>query len=409
MMRPIDEIRADFPALARRENDVPVAYFDGPGGTQVPRQVAEAVTDYLFHHNANTHWSYATSAETDAALLAAREALGDYLGGDPAGVAFGANMTTLTYHVSRALGREWGPGDEVVVTELDHEANIAPWEALVRERGIVIKRVPLDPETGTLDLAAFERLVGARTRLVAVGAASNALGTINDLERILAIARSAGALTYVDAVHFAAHAKVEAEALGCDFIVCSPYKFHGPHVGALWGRPALIEELDVPRLDPAGNESPERLETGTLNHEGIVGAAAAVDWIASLAGGEQGSRAERLRAAFEGLHARGAELFARGWAALSEVEGVRLYGPPPGAARTPTLAFTVGHVDSEQVAARLSVEHAVFVSHGDFYAPRVVAALGLERIGLVRAGCACTTTEDEIDRLVEGVRVIAAG
>ena len=224
-------------------------------------------------------------------LAGAREALADLLGATPAEIAFGANMTTLTFHLGRALGRGWGAGDEIVVTELDHHANVAPWQALARERGVTLRSVPLVLATGELDWAALERLLSPRTRLVAIGAASNALGTINDVTRACALARAAGALTFVDAVHYAPHVLVDVRAIGCDFLACSAYKFYGPHVGILYGRRDRLEALDVPKLAPAPETAPERLETGTLNHEGIVGAGAAVEFLASLAGQVRGGHA----------------------------------------------------------------------------------------------------------------------
>ncbi|MGH7526558.1 MAG: aminotransferase class V-fold PLP-dependent enzyme, partial [Gemmatimonadales bacterium] len=230
-VRSVSEIRQQFPALDRRFGGRPIAYFDGPGGTQTPRAVVEAMTDYLYHHNANTHWLYPTSKETDAIIAWAREALADFLGATPAEIAFGANMTTLTFHLARALGRAWGPGDEIVITELDHHANVAPWRALERERGLAIRVVPVVAETGQLDWAALEKCIAARTKLLAIGAASNALGTITDVARAAAFARDAGALTFVDAVHYAPHELVDVRALGCDFLSCSAYKFYGPHLG----------------------------------------------------------------------------------------------------------------------------------------------------------------------------------
>jgi cysteine desulfurase family protein (TIGR01976 family) len=313
-------------------------------------------------------------------------------------------MTTLTFHVARALGRQWGPGDEVVVTELDHQANVAPWRALERERGVTVRLVPMHPDTGELDWKELERVLGRRSRLLAIGAASNALGTVSDVARARELARGVGALTFVDAVHYAPHRLVDVRALGCDFLACSAYKFYGPHVGILYGRKDRLRALDVPKLAPAPDTAPERIETGTLNHEGIAGVAAAVDFLAGLAG-EGGTRRERLAQALAGLHARGEALFRRGWTALAELPGVRLYGPPPGRPRTPTLAFTVEGSESEVVARELA-EAGVFVSNGDFYATTVVERLGQGRAGLVRAGCACYTTESEIDRLVDGVRAL---
>lgn len=399
-----DDVRARFPALERRHHGAAVAYFDGPGGTQVPRSVVDAVSDYLLHHNANTHWAYPTSIETDAALAAAREALADLLGGRPSEIAFGANMTTLTFHLARALGRRWAPGDELVVTELDHHANVDPWRDLARERGLTVRTVRFSPETGQLDLADLAAALGPRTRLLAIGAASNALGTINDVRRAADLAHAAGALVFVDAVHYAPHALVDVAALGADFLACSAYKFYGPHVGVLWGRQALVEELDAPRLAPAPAHAPERLETGTQNHEGIVGAAAAVDFLASLAGGP--TRRARLEAAFATLHARGEQLLARLWSGLREIPGVTVYGPPPREPRTPTIAFTMRGMPSEHVSRALA-DRAVFVSSGDFYATTAVARLGRAEDGLVRAGCACYTTPDEVERLIDGVGELA--
>jgi cysteine desulfurase family protein (TIGR01976 family) len=402
----VAQIREHFPALLRRESGESVAYFDGPGGTQVPAAVADAVRDYLLHHNANTHWAYPTSVETDAAIAAARAALADLLNAAPDEIAFGANMTTLTFHLARAVAASWGSGDEVVVTELDHHANVAPWHRAARERGAVVRTVPMDPSTGELNWAALERTLGPRTRLLAIGAASNALGTVTDVARARELAREAGALTFVDAVHYTPHELVDVRALGCDFLACSPYKFYGPHLGILYGRRDRLRTLDVPKLEPAPDAPPDRLETGTQNHEGIVGAAAAVDFLAGLAGGE-GSRRERLARSYAALHARGEALLRQLWDGLSRIEGVRLYGPPPGRPRTPTLSFTVRDVPSRGVAEQLTAS-GVFVSNGDFYATTVVERLGHARDGLVRAGCACYTTAEEVERLVEGVAAIAA-
>ncbi len=314
----VEVIRQSFPALARRHAGQPVAYFDGPGGTQVPQRVIDAVADYLAHHNANTHWAYPTSAETDAIIAAARGSLADFLHADPDEVAFGANMTTLTFHLARALGRRWGPGDEIVITELDHHANVGPWQAVARERGVTLKVVPFRPETGELDWEALGRAIGPKTRLVAIGAASNALGTITDVARAREMARGVGALVFVDAVHFAPHRLVDVRALGCDFLACSAYKFYGPHVGVLYGRRDRMKSLDVPKLEPAPETVPERLETGTLNHEGIAGAGAAVEWLASLA--EGGTRRERLARLYATQHEREVSLFcpAVGWARLDQ-------------------------------------------------------------------------------------------
>ncbi|HEX7051484.1 MAG TPA: cysteine desulfurase-like protein [Longimicrobiales bacterium] len=398
------EIRTHFPALARRHAGHAVAYFDGPGGTQVPRQVVDAMADYLFHHNANTHWEYPSSAETDTAVEAGRQALADLLGAAPDEIAFGPNMTTLTFHLARAIGRTLRHGDEVVVTELDHHANIAPWQALARERGVVLRMVRMRTESGTLDMDDLERQITPRTRVVAIGAASNALGTINDVRLATERAHAVGALAFVDAVHLAPHAPIDVRSIGCDFLACSAYKFYGPHIGVLYGRRDRIEALDVPRLLPAPDTAPERLETGTQNHEGIVGATAAVDFLASLADGP--TRRDRLATVLATLHARGTALVTRLWEGLAAIDRVQTFGPPPGVPRTSTIAFTIAGMPAADAARRLA-EHGLFLSHGDFYAATVVERLGLAPHGLVRAGCTCYTTEGEVDRLIEAVRIIA--
>jgi cysteine desulfurase family protein (TIGR01976 family) len=357
------------------------------------------VEDYLLNHNANTHWPYPTSVETDALLVASREALADLLGARPTEIAFGANMTTLTFHVARALGRGWGPEDTVVVTELDHHANVAPWHALERERGIKILSVPLSPETGQLNWPELERALDSRPRLLAIGGASNALGTVTDVRAAASLARAAGTLTFVDAVHLAPHEPIDVGLIGCDFLACSAYKFYGPHVGVLYASEGVLGTIDVPKLAPAPDTIPERLETGTLNHEGIVGAAAAVEYLASLSEGE--NRRECLSRTLTELGTRGRVLFRRLWDGLGEIGGVRLYGPDPESPRTPTVAFTVAGYPAEAVARSLADE-GVFVTSGDFYATTVVQRLGLP--GLVRAGCACYTTIEEVERLIAGVR-----
>lgn len=409
----LERIRAEFPALRRTEGGRPVAYLDGPGGTQVPRSVPAAMSEYLLGHNANTHWSFPTSVETDALLAQSRRAIADLLNADPDEIAFGANMTSLTFHLARALGRSLGPGDAVVVTELDHHANIDPWRALEVERSVSVLRVKMVPETGHLDWDDLGRcLSDHRSRVLAIGAASNALGTINDIGRAVAMARESEAMTFVDAVHYVPHQLVDVREWGCDFLACSAYKFYGPHVGILYGRRDRLARLNLPKLEPAPDTVPERLETGTQNHEGIVGAAAAVDFLASLAGdgddGAPASRRERLRRVFGVLHERGRALTARLWNSMSTVEGVRLLGPPPEAPRTPTVSFTLRDHPSADVSRRLA-ERSIFASHGNFYAATVARRLGVSEQGMVRIGCACYTTDEEIDRVVEGVKAIARG
>lgn len=399
-----EQIRAEFPALEREHNGFPVAYFDGPGGTQVPWQVAEAMVDYLYHHNANTHWEYPTSAETDAAIEVARIACAELINAEPTEIAFGANMTTLTFHLARALATTLHAGDELVVTELDHHANIAPWHRIATEHALKVRTVKLIPETGQLDWQGFEQAVNARTRVIAIGAASNALGTINDLPRAIKLGREVGAQIFVDAVHYAPHAMIDVKALDCDFLSMSAYKFYGPHIGILFGKKTLLESTDFPKLIPAPDAAPENVETGTQNQEGMVGAGATVDFLAELAAGA--GRRERLARTYDELHLRSSVLVKDLWAGLSQIRGVRLFGPKPTEPRTPTVSFVVDGVASSEVARRLAAK-GLFLSHGDFYAATVVERLGLGEEGLVRAGCACYTTNDEIERLVEAVNEIA--
>ena len=397
----IEEIRSHFPALKRQHEGHPVAYFDGPGGTQTAREVVEAISDYLINHNANTHWSYPTSAETDALLLGARETFADFFNCQPNEVSFGNNMSTITFHISRAIGRGLNPGDEIVVTELDHHANVDPWLEMAKDRGLTVRKVRLLAETGQLDWQDFESKVGEKTKVVAVGAASNALGTINDVRRAAQLAHQYGALVYVDAVHYAPHHVIDVQELECDLLACSAYKFYGPHVGVLYGRSELLESLDVPKLAPAPNEAPDRLETGTQNHEGICGAAAAVNMLASLGNGN--TRREKIVSAMNALHEEGTRLVSHLWEGLRAIEGVTVYGPDPDQPRTPTVSFTLRDVPAEDLTKYL-VKRGLFTSHGDFYAQTVVEKLGKAGQGLLRVGCSCYTTIEEIDRLLAGVR-----
>jgi cysteine desulfurase family protein (TIGR01976 family) len=391
-------IRSHFPALERVHNGKPAAYFDAPGGTQVPRAVAEAMSDYLFHHNANTHWMYPTSEETDAIILSARETLADFLGAAPNEIAFGANMTTLSFHLSRALGRMWSEGDEVIVTELDHHANVAPWRALEIDRGIVVRTARMHCDTAQIDYDHLEQLVSPHTKLIAVGAASNSLGTINDLKRVARVARAANALFFVDAVHLAPHALLDVKTIGCDFLACSAYKFYGPHIGILWGRFELLDTIPFPKLVPAPDAAPERVETGTQNHEGIAGAAAAVDFLASFGSGA--TRREKLAHFFAAAHAEGLLFTQALWDALSSMKRVRLYGPPPTAPRTPTISFTIEGLHADDVSRALAND-ALFASSGDFYAATVCERLNVD--ALLRVGCACYTMEEEVGRLISAV------
>ena len=400
----IEEIRSHFPALERVHNGQPVAYFDGPGGTQVPRSVVEAMNAYLFNHNANTHWGYPTSDETDALIEDSREAFADLFNAASDEVVFGQNMTSLTFHLSRALGRGFEACDEIIVTELDHHGNVDPWRALEKDRGVVIRVLPMDVESGELYPDELVGLLNDRTKLMAIGAASNALGTITDVAAACKIVRDAGVLSFVDAVHLAPHSLTDVKSIGCDFLACSAYKFYGPHIGILFGRKELLASIDFPKLRPAPDTSPDRVETGTQSHESIVGAAAAVNFIASL--GEGTTRREKLASAFGTMHDRDSALVQQLWDGLSKIDGVRVYGPPPNRPRTSLVSFTVGNIPSGDVSKHLA-DRGLFVSHGNFYAATVVEKLGLVDQGLVRVGCSVYTTTEEVQRVIDGLREIS--
>lgn len=403
----MESVRSQFPALRRVHAGHPVAYFDGPGGTQVPQSVVDAMADYLLHHNANTHWVYPTSQETDALLLEARRTYAAFFNAPgPEYVSFGQNMTTITFHVARALVRQWASGDEIVVTELDHHGNVDPWRDAAEERGLTVRTVPLAADGVSLDMDALAAVLSSRTRLLAIGAASNAIGTISDVTTATRLAHAAGALAYVDAVHLAPHELVDVQAIGCDLLACSSYKFYGPHQGILCARPDLIASLRLPKLRPAPAAPPDALETGTQSHEGIVGAAAAVRFLASVAGPVSDDSPAALRAAlvasYAALHADAQSLTAQLWDGLGAIAGVTRYGRPPGQPRTPTVSFTLAGRTSHEVAAAL-VDDGLFVSSGDFYAQTLVQRLGHGDDGLVRIGAACYTTADEIARLLTAV------
>jgi cysteine desulfurase family protein (TIGR01976 family) len=407
---PIDpvDVRSHFPALQRRLPGGRVAYFDGPGGTQVPYQVAAAVFDYLVRHNGNTHWAFATSLETEVIVENARRGVADLLGCTAQEVVFGPNMSTLTFHLARAIGRSLKPGDEIVVTDLDHHANIDPWRALELDYGIRTRAVGFDTASGRLSLEELEQNLGPRTRLVAVGGASNALGTINDLEAVIERARAAGALVFVDAVHLVPHQPIDVRRLGCDFLAWSAYKCYGPHIGILYGRCDRLAEWNVPKLQPAPDEVPDRWETGTPVFEGIAGVGGMIEWLDSLASStEAPDRSHRLGLVLERFHRHGEHLVGRLWKGLEAIPEVRLWGPTPGSGpRTPTVAFTLADRPSRGVAEELA-RRALFLSDGDFYARTTVQRLGLRAQGLLRAGCMAYTTEQEVDRLIEAVGEIA--
>ncbi len=407
--------RAEFPALGLQVRGQPVVFFDNPAGTQVPRGVIDAISGYLSDANANSHGDFLTSQRTDGVIQRARELTAAFLGAKSENeIAFGPNMTTLTYALSRAFGKLFNAGDEVIVSDLDHDANISPWLELA-ERGVVIRRIPLGMEEGCLDLEAFERLLNARTRLVAVGYASNALGTLNDVARITRLAHAAGAWVWVDAVHYAPHASIDVGALGIDFLVCSAYKFFGPHLGVFWGRSELLERLETSQVRPAPKSPPDRFETGTKNHEGLAGLSAALDYIAELGGlpapkGTLPATRAPLRGALERgmLAIRDYELgLSRSLLeGLQSVRGLRIYGSSQLGElgrRVPTFAFTLEGIENAEVSRRLG-EQGIFTWAGHHYALTLMERLGLaERGGVVRVGAVHYNTEAEVQRLVEAL------
>jgi cysteine desulfurase family protein (TIGR01976 family) len=396
--------RRDFPSLARTAGGIPLAFLDGPAGTQVPEPVIAAMSEYYRTSNANTHGEFPTSRETDRLLHETRETVAAFLGA-PSGreVSFGQNMTTLTYSLSHALVREMAPGDEIVITQLDHEANRGPWLNL-QERGIVIREVALRPD-GRLDLEDLARQVTPKTRLVALGIASNALGTVTDATLARRLSREVGAWLLLDAVHYAAHLPLDVTALDADFLVCSAYKFYGPHVGILYTRPGLLDRLATERLRVQDEEGPSRIEMGTLNHAALIGVKAAVEYIASWGEGE--SLRERIVSAMNGIAGYEHEVGAYYYNRVREIPGVTVRGPDFSGPRAPTVSITLDGVHPTD-AARALGQRGIQVWDGHFYAIRPIEALGLlERGGVLRTGIVMYNTREEVDRLVEGIAALA--
>jgi cysteine desulfurase family protein (TIGR01976 family) len=419
-MIPIDrlsQVRSQFPALSRLYDGRPYLYLDGPGGTQVPRRTIEAMAAYLERSNANHEGAFPTSEESDAMLAEAHAAAADFLGAGSADeVAFGQNMTTLTFAVSRAIGRTLRDGDEIVVTRLDHDANVAPWLALQEERGAVVRWVEIRPDDCTLDMAGLERALSQRTRVVAVGMASNAVGTINPVARIVAMAHDVGAWTYVDAVHAAPHLAIDAAALGTDFLVCSPYKFFGPHLGLLYGKRELLDRLAAYKVRPASNEPPGKWETGTLPGEsiaGLLGTFGYLEWLGREFGGAGIDTTDRRAVLVAAMLAvRGTErgLALQALAGLREVPGLTLRGivdPARIDERVPTFAFTLAGRTPREVATELG-RRGIAVWDGDYYAYELIRALGLDESGgMVRVGLVHYNEPAEIERLAQALREIA--
>ena len=408
----VEALRRQFPALAIEDRGRPVALFDGPGGTQVPESVIVAIADYYRTSNANHDGPFLTSRRSDERVHEAHQAMADMLGAASADeIKFGANMTSLTFHVSRSIGATMSPGDEIVVTILDHEGNVGPWKAIAADRGLVVRTVDIRESDVTLDLATLDAVLGPRTKLVAVGFASNAVGTINPVAEIVRRAHAVGAWTYIDAVHAAPHVPIDVQALGTDFLACSTYKFFGPHAGVLYGRQEILDALPAYKLRPAS----DRFETGTGNFEGLAGVTAAVEYLADVGVAYGGTRADRTRrervlGGMSAIRNHELELYRRLAAGLTAVPGLTLYGitdPTRFDERTPTAALTLAGITPRAVAEALGDE-GIAVWDGDFYATGLIERLGLaESGGVVRIGLTHYNTAAEVDRLVDALERVA--
>jgi cysteine desulfurase family protein (TIGR01976 family) len=411
----LTHIRSQFPSLAQTVNNHPAVFLDGPGGTQVPQRVIDAISNYLRRDNANTGGAYSTSRNTDAMLAEARAAMADFLNCDADEIVFGPNMTTLTYMMSRSIGRDLGPGDEILVTRLDHDANVSPWLAL-EEKGVTIRWAEINEEDCTLDLADLASKLNKKTKLVAVGYASNAVGTINPVKEIVRLAHAAGALAYVDAVHYGPHGLIDVAALDCDFLACSTYKFFGPHMGVLFGKREHLQHLRPYKVRPLTDAVPNRWEWGTLNHECIAGITACVDYIADLgrrANSEATARRAAIEAAFEAIHNYERELMNRLIAGLKEIPNLKIYGitdPARFADRCPTLAVRVINQTQDQTPLALATklgDRGFFTWDGNYYALNLTEHLDVEKSGgFLRIGLVHYNTMEEVDRLLEALREI---
>ncbi|NNC41495.1 MAG: cysteine desulfurase-like protein [Acidimicrobiia bacterium] len=398
-------IRTQFPALSRQENGRPVAWFDGPGGSQVPQSVIDAISSFLTRGGSNHGGAFTASRDSETAHEEAREAVADLFGARPDDyVAFGMNMTSLNFALSRALSANWVPGDEVVVTRLDHDANVSPWLRAAADRGATIRWVPFDIDTYRLDLERLSEVVGPRTQVVAITHASNAIGTIVDIAAATQIAHDAGALVVVDAVHYAPHGRIDIASTDCDFLLASAYKFFGPHLGAMAGRGTLFEKLDAYKVRPAPATGPGKWETGTQSFEALPGVTAAIDHIASLSGTD-GTRRERLDESFAAIGDHAISLGQRFLDGLPEAATV--FGITDDlAARTPTYAIELNGYSARRLATELG-DRGIFVTNGDYYAMEVMSSLDRADGGLVRIGFLHYTTDEEVDRLLEALHDLA--
>jgi cysteine desulfurase family protein (TIGR01976 family) len=413
--QPLDSawVREQFPSLKLRVNGHPAAFLDGPAGTQVPKQVIDAIQKYLSNSNANTCGAFATSRDTDATIASARGAMADFFHCEKEEVVFGQNMTTITFALSRAIGRELKPGDEIVVTTLDHDANVAPWRAL-EEKGVVIRQADIREADCTLDLDDLKRQITSKTRLVAVGYASNAVGAINPVAEITKFAHAAGALMFIDAVHYAPHGPIDVRALDCDFLACSPYKFFGPHMGTLYGKREHLLRFQPYKVRPAADSLPDRWETGTQLHELIAGIAAAVEYIAEL--GRRcdpgvNDRRAALLAAYRATRQHEMALLSRLIPGLLAIPGLQFFGitdPKRFHERCSTVSVRLANHQAAEVAAFLG-ERGIFTWDGNYYALNLTERLGVEQTGgLLRIGLVHYNTAEEVDRLLSALREIAA-
>lgn len=404
----IAHVRTQFPALELVENGRPTVFFDNAAGTQVPRRVVDRMVSYLTTSNANSGGAFGTSVRSDAMIEEARAAMADFLGAaDPAEVAFGANMTTLTQMFARAFGRSLGEGDEIVTTGLEHEANVGPWLALAEERGVRVRIAEIRPDA-TIDLDSLRGLVSDRTRLIAVGLASNAFGTVNPVREVTAIARDAGAISFVDAVHYGPHGLVDVAALGCDVLACSVYKFFGPHVGVIWGRREVMERTRAVHLRTVADQIPDKYEVGTLDHEGIAGSLGALEYLESLGAGA--TRRERFASAFAAISEYERALMSRLLDVFEALPHVRVHGITDRARldeRVATFAITVEGLTPREVAERCAAA-SINVWSGNYYALEPMTRLGLEdRGGAVRISLVHYNTTDEISRLGDVLGALA--
>ena len=407
---PIDWCRAQFPALTRTVAGQPVAFFDGPGGSQVPQRVINAVGHYLAHTNANRGGQYATAFESDELLESAHAAMAAFVGtAHPESIVFGGNKTTLTFALSRALSRNWRTGDEIVVTRLDHDGNVTPWVLAARDVGAIVRYVDFRKSDCTLDLKDFSEKLSSQTRLVAIGCASNIVGTVNPVREMCELARAAGAQVFLDAVHYAPHSLPDVSGWGCDWLACSAYKFFGPHVGVLWGRPELLSSVTPYKLRPVTESLPGRWMTGTQNFEGIAGANAAVDYLAELGrlvGSTSSSLRENLVSAYQAIGDYERQLALRLLSGLAGIPQIRILGLTDQNRlheRTPTVSIVHERLSTVEIARRLG-EQGLFVGHGNFYALQVTETLGLEPEGVIRLGLMHYNTASEIDRLLAAIR-----